>query len=278
MVRELPEGTRIVMKDLVAVWKDENKYRIAFTVVFDHPDLAEVAKDAKEGIINVRHHVRRQKRHTMEEKGSFVGGLGWRKGYDKGKSHGQYVRVATSDDKGFEDCRSKIHTLVGTLEGIANKCLPRELQDRENVILWYGLDALTKLSPHVIFSLDYCCACHKDKDIGFALGCWLVAHGSRCCCKDGHIDGWYFYFPELKLAVKLRDGVFIMWDSLHFGHATVYPEGRGQKGQCVALCAVTQIQEQYAKTLYYKQQREIDEEKMQRMEDQSDSIDEEEEV
>ena len=105
-------------------------------------------------------------------------------------------------------------------------------------------------------SLNYCCAAHKDRDLGFAIGSWFIEHGKQCTCDkdDGTIQGWYFYFPELKMAVKLRDGVVIIWDASEFGHATVFPlKASRNKHSCIALCAVTQIQEVYAKEMFNRQ-------------------------
>jgi len=259
MVRELPAGVRIIKDDLVGVWRDEEgNCHVAVTIIYDHEKLAQIKEDSKEAILGLRNHHLKQRRHTLEEDSTFVGGLGYRRGYEKGKTHGLYKRKKGSNDAEYKPLHKKMVNLVLGLEGVAKKCLPESLKDRERIIKWYSLDAISKRSPHIIFSINYCCALHKDRDICFALGCWLVAHGLNCNCQDGHIPGWYFYFPELQAAVELRDGVVIMWNSRRFGHATVFPdkETRGQDA-CSALCAVTQIQQQYAQAMFNMHQRDL---------------------
>jgi len=215
MVRELPAGTRVVKNDMVGVWMDEEgNCHTAITIIYNHEKLAEMKADSKEAIMGLRNHHLKQRRHTLEEDSTFVGGLGYRRGYEKGKTHGLYKRKKGSKDDEYIPLHKKMVNLVFGLERVAKRCLPESLKDRERVIKWYSLDAISKRSPHIIFSINYCCAVHKDRDICFALGCWLVAHGTDCHCTNGHIPGWYFYFPELQIAVELRDGVVVMWDSL----------------------------------------------------------------
>lgn len=74
-----------------------------------------------------------------------MGGLGYRKGYDKGKSHGVYVRLPTSEDKDYKPLEKKMIHLIIALEGVGKDSLPSELKERERVIKWYCLDSVTKV-------------------------------------------------------------------------------------------------------------------------------------
>jgi hypothetical protein len=75
-------------------------------------------------------------------------------------------------------------------------------------------------TPHILITIDYCVNDHVDSDLpGCAYGVWLEQHHPSCattCCK-----AWAFLLPEYRVAIPLRHGMFIAWQSAIVRHCTV---------------------------------------------------------
>ena len=101
----------------------------------------------------------------------------------------------------------------------------------------------------MLFSHDYSTAAHFDLDIGYAIGLWLLHHEDSCAFNDDRcVPNWYFYLPQHHLAIKLKHGTVIVWNSAELAHCSLY-EKQSVGCNVTAMCVVTQIQKRYAQAV-----------------------------
>ena len=219
-----------------------------------------------------------QRRHTTHEQG-WVGGIGYRKGYCKGEHWGTYSTRNHDEptaDNAYGYHYDNVMVLLETLEDFCRTTFPLVYEEREQFIQLYELDSITdvstsflssfllhlfypqaltslllfQVSPHAIFSHNFRGVPHFDYDVGYAMGIWLLHHSSGCPYNDERCaPHWYFYLPQHHLAVKLKHGTVIVWNSAEVAHCTIHDQVfPGCK--VTALCMVTQIQKTYARVVW----------------------------
>jgi len=114
---------------------------------------------------------------------------------------------------------------------------------KSNVIIPKNHTVIDNTSVTTVYcTKNYGIMPHKDKDLGLVYALWLLEHSSEC---DKHssecLTGWMFYFYEYKIAVKLKDKTFILWDSNKY-HGTVPGVPKNSKCKAKQWGVAMQIQ------------------------------------
>lgn len=181
----------------------------------------------------------------------LVIGVGWRPGFDKGVSYGMYAKIPKATENEYEEWTNTAIALILAQEKVVSKYLTQKLENRKDTIEENELPHLLDTwATNLLVTLNYCVGMHFDSDVSkaYAWGSWHERHSTKCTNKQSCQHGWYFVFPEYKIAIRLQHNTFICWDSPNVLHGTVLDKTVNNPDTCCdssVYSAITQIKNMY---------------------------------
>jgi len=124
----------------------------------------------------------------------------------------------------------------------------QRLKDRQAVIRHYDLPTLLDLAANgALLTGGYRVGVHLDGDDpdAYACGSWHEYHEKHCKHSEGTCkQAWFLIFPEYRIAIRLRQNIFICWDSSQAVHGTVL-DPVATKGGCASnvYSCITQVKD-----------------------------------
>jgi hypothetical protein len=169
------------------------------------------------------------KRYTIKTGGVTVG-IGYTRKYKAGSPIEAYLvreQFRSGDKITLEDVAPELNAvgveIVELLSHWLGQCFPQGLVERFRVATRFRLPQIgASLTTVAFVTFDFLSAVHRDKDNGnaCAVARAFEEHEPHCRRKGSCRSNWIFYIADLGVYVRLRHGLFFVFDSETFSHGT----------------------------------------------------------